>query len=192
MKDSWAEGRPVFNRLPLRGYQDNETVDALTVWVDEKLTDTAKLLEGLPGELSPSTCQDKWLDYLGFLVGLSGSYWDIEWSSSVKRAMITEAHRNWGRRGTIDSIRGILDIHGFEYKLWTSSSLRLSFTLPATFGSDNLRLFIRLPLRYQRTSKEFKEAGRTLRNYAPVLIEAKEVFDGFYLGFSKIGDPLFK
>lgn len=188
---SWHDDRPVFSQLPQVGYQDNPTVDWLTFWVDQKLVDKANQLQSIYTKLDPATTDAAWLDYLGFLVGLSGNYWDVKWSSTVKRQMITNAHSLWSSRGTLKSIKKVLDIQGLTYSIWTNGSLRLPLTLPSTFGRDDLRVYIRMPLKYQRASLEFKEASRTLRNYAPAIVKSEVVFDLFYLGFSRISDPLF-
>ncbi|MBW4558461.1 MAG: phage tail protein [Trichormus sp. ATA11-4-KO1] len=191
MNNQWHEGRPVFNRLPQTGYQDNLAVDWLTLWVDQKLSDKADQLQTLWTKLDPLTTTEDWLDYLAFLCGLSGVYYDTKWAVNIKRQMISQAHSLWSSRGTLASIRTVLDIHEIPYTIWNSGSLRLPFVLSATFGRDDLRLYVRLPLDYQRTSREFKEAQRTLRNYAPVIVDAEVVFERFYLGFSRIGEPLF-
>ncbi len=187
----YKDGRPVFFSLPSVGYQDNSAADYLTTWVDEKLVHIATLMENLHTKLDPETTDDIWLDYLAFLVGLSGAYWDTKWSSGVKRQMIAQAHSLWGRRGTLKAIQQVLDTHSLTYSIWTNGSLRLAFGLPTTFGRDDLRLYVRLPLVFQRTSNEFKEAARALRNYSPAIIKSAVVFERFYLGFSVLGDPVF-
>ena len=188
---TWQDGRPIYNRLPLKGYQDNLVADWLTLWVDEKLSGTASTLEAFWQNLIPETCPAVYLDYLGYLCGLSGQYWDTKWSTAVKRLMVANTHKFWSDRGTMLTIKSVLDIHRLTYTLWTNGALRLPFTLPNTFGTDDLRLYVRLPLIFQRTSQQFKEAQRTLRNYAPAVVKSAACFERFYLGFSYFSDPLF-
>jgi phage tail-like protein len=187
----YKDSRPVFYDLPQKGYQDNPVVDWLTLWYDEKIVQSATTLESFWQNLDPAIAPESYLDYLAFLCGLSGNYWDVKWSVDVKRLLIALAHSLWSSRGTLRAIRQVLDIHSLEYTIWTNGALRLSFTLPATFGKDDLRLWVRMPLKYQRSTPQFKEAQRTLRNYAPAIVKSGVCFNRFYLGFSVLNDPLF-
>lgn len=188
---AYYDGRPVLNNLPQKGYQDNDVVDWLTLWTDQKLSDTADIMESFWENLIPETCDETYLNYLAFLCGLSGPYWDPKWSTSVKRLMIANAHRFWSNKGTLNTIKEVLDIHSLDYTIWTNGALRVPFAIPAVFGRDDLRLYVRLPLIYQRLSTQFKEAQRTVRNYAPAVVGTKVCFERFYTGFSYIGDPVF-
>jgi phage tail-like protein len=209
----YKDGRPVFYDLPQKGYQDNPIVDWLTLWYDERIVQSATTLESFWQNLDPMVAPESYLDYLAFLCGLSGKYWDVKWTVPVKRSLISLAHSLWSSRGTLRAIKQVLNIQlstylydseGFlvddkgdylienpEYTIWTNGALRLSFTLPATFGKDDLKLWVRLPLKYQRSTQQFKEAQRTLRNYAPAIVKSGVCFERFYLGFSVLGDPLF-
>lgn len=189
----WHDGRPIFARLPLDGYQNNEAVDALTVWVDEKIISKAEQLQDFyTNYLNPDTCLSEALDYLAYLVGLSGEYWDKSWSDPVKRTFIKSAHPLlWSKRGTIDVISFILKTHGLAYQIWTDADLTMSFTMSATFGTTKLRFFVRLPVAYPRKGLEFREAQRTLRNFAPAVVQNKACYDYFRLGLSDWGDPMF-
>ena len=188
---AYYDGRPVLNNLPQKGYQDNDVVDWLTLWTDQKLSDTADIMESFWENLIPETCPESYLDYLAFLCGLSGPYWDPKWTIAVKRLMIANAHKFWSNKGTLQTIKDILDIHSLTYSIWTNGALRVPFAIPAVFGRDDLRMYIRLPLVYQRISPQFKEAQRTARNYAPAVVGTKVCFERFYTGFSYVGDPVF-
>lgn len=191
-KEAWSVGRPVYKRLPYNGYQDNSLVDHISNWVDFRLTQASVLAQNFYREVSPDTAQDASLDYLAWLVGMSGQYWDTTWSSSVKRAMIRLAHPVlWKNRGTEVVLRKVLDIHGIEYNIWTDGNLQLGFILPGTFGTPKLRFFLRLPLSYLRSGPVFREARRTVANFSPALVQKTVCYDRFYLGFSLLGDPLF-
>lgn len=189
---SWYDSRPVFSRLPERGFKDNAIADALTSWVDEKLTAKADQLQSFYLQLDPNTASEEYLDYLAFLVGLSGSYWDTEWSAQVKTSLIAASHSYlWTNRGTLGVIEFVLKTHGITYDIWQDGISILPFTLPKAFGANRLRFFVRLPLRYARTSQEWREVERTLQCYAPAVVQCKVCYQGFRLGFSKLGDALF-
>lgn len=185
--------RPVFNSLPEDGYRNNPTVDALTLWLDEKLASKATQMQNLWRDLcDPLTCYPEYLDFLAYLVGLSGSYWDTKWSTDVKRQLIAASHTKlWTLKGTAQLLLFVMQVHGIDCDLWTDGALVLSFAMPATFGSAQLRFYLRLPLKYKTDSKEWIEAQRTLRNFAPAIVEHEVCYDAFYIGFSDLGQPMF-
>lgn len=189
---SWETGRPILGRLPYKGYQDNPVADWATVFPDEKLVQTKALLEDFHLSLQPDTCPVDRLDYLGYLVGMSGPYWDIEWSSEVKRAMIRHAHGTlWPSKGTKVALNLILRIHNLPSELWTDGDLRLSFPLGGIMGKPKLRFYLRVPLEIPRGSRKWNEVERTRRNWAPAIVLSQVCYERFYLEFSQIGEPLF-
>lgn len=188
---AYKDGRPVFYDLPYVGYQDNEVVEWLTRWYDQKLVDTATLMETFWEKLIPEEAPEEYLDYLAFLVGLSGNYWDTNWAQGVKRKMIKAAHSLWSKRGSLEAIREVLGIHEIPYSFWSQGSLVVPFNVPGTFGVDDMTLYLRMPLTFSRTSRTWIEAQRTLKNYAPVMTKATLGYDFFYVGFSIIGERVF-
>jgi phage tail-like protein len=211
---TWHDGRPVYSRLPSRGYQDNPTVDHLTSWVDGELTAAAGALQAFWVNLDPFTAPEEYLDFLGSLCGMSGAYWDLKWDQIVKRQMISQSHKLWSSKGTLAAIRAVLDIHfstylydeldrpltafnayltsgEVKYSIWLQGALTISFDISQVFGRDDLRLYVLVPLEFSRKSRQFKEAERTLRNYAPAVIQSKVTYERFYLGFSQLSEPLF-
>lgn len=188
---AWHDGRPIFNRLPEKGYKDNPVADALTAWIDTKLLAKADQLQGFYRNLDPATAEEQYLDYLAWLVGLSGNYWDFAWSSEVKRSLIAASHNFlWANRGTLAVILFVLAVHGIAHDVRTDEATVLPFKMPRSFGVSQLRVFIRLPLKYPRLGVDWLEAQRTLNNYAPAIVQARVCYQGFKLGFSKLGDPL--
>lgn len=190
--NAWDSSRPIYDRLPRQGYGDNTPSDWVTAWADEELSKVADRAQEFYKQVDPVTADSKSLDFLAWLVGMSGEYWDTTWTDPVKRQMISLAYSLWKIRGTEASIRAVLEIHGMDHDIWQKSDLRLSFKFPGVFGKPDLRFIVRLPLKYHRAGKEFTEAQRTIRNFAPAVIEAKVAYKGFYLSFSRLGDPLFK
>jgi phage tail P2-like protein len=183
---------PLLDVLPYEGYKSNEIVVGLSAAVNADYYGVATLLQGMPAKLAPSTAPAEYLDYLAYLVGLSGSYWDSQWHVSIKRAMVAAAHTLWRTKGTIGCINQALAIQNIPYELWQTTQLKLPFTMPGTFYSRNLRFFIRLDLAYARTSREWLEAARVLRNYKPATVDGRVCYKGFKLGYSKLGEPLFR
>lgn len=184
--------KPLLNHLPIKGYQDNPDMRSLTSWVDAKYRDKVKQLEDFYLQLNPDTADDDMLDYLAYLVGLSGYYWDATWSAKVKRRMIALAYPVlWAKRGTLDCIRAALDVHELVYDIWVDGVNILPFYLPVTLSNPKLRFYIRLDSAYTRNGREWREAERVLNNYCPAVIKSAVTYKAFILGASVVGDPVF-
>lgn len=189
--EAWTLGSPVFRRLPEKGYRDNTVTQWIVTPVDEILTGVKTKLEGFYASLNPATCPDDYLDYVGFLMGYSDTYWDTLWSNEVKRQLCVEASSLWHRMGTHDTLQRVLTIHAIIHGIWVDGVLLMPFLMPGTMGTPKARVYVRLPLIYMRTGKKWLEAMRTVRNYTPAPINSKVVYDQFYLGFSVLGEPMF-
>ena len=192
-RDAWDQGRPVYSRLPNVGFRDNQVANWLTTWADEELVKVREVAQEFYRTLDPDLCPVGRLDYCAWFYELTGSYWDVRWSEQVKRDMIRSARSYlWLHRGTAQVVKKVLDIHGIAYSLWVPRALLVPFNLPGTFGGGALRWYLRLPIDYRRNGYQWKEAVRTVDNFAPVITKHKVVYRKFYLGFSVIGDPLFR
>lgn len=187
----WDKGKPVSARLPRDGYQNNPNVLALMSQPDYFLTSVKSIAEGFYAKLDPSVCPTDWLDYLGWLNGWSDEYWDTLWSSPVKRGLIAASNKVWSGLGQLSTLRFILDTHTIQYRIWASTSLQLSFSLPATFSTPKGVIYLRMPLKYIRGSRSFREAERTRQNFLPCTVLSATVYEYFYLGYSQMGEPLF-
>lgn len=183
---------PLLSILPEQGYQDNPLSAALTAPTDLKYAEVLALLESMSTKLTVDGCPEEMLDYLAYLVGMSGAYWDSTWSASVKRGFICNAAMLWRLKGTQRSIETALNIHGIVYKIWVGNRITLPSKLPTTFGKRTLRFFVRLPLTTGRTSYDYLEANRVLTNYKPVVTDGRVCYEQFKLGYSKMGEPVFK
>lgn len=186
--------RPTFERLPIKGYQDNVIADAVTSYYDGKLVEVGTAVETLYLKLNPDTCPESFLDWLGFMVGMVPPYYDYQWSVAVKRRAVKSANAIFRLRGTVAGVQKALDIHAFDYTLYTSNDLKLAFTFGAStskFGQKSNKARMVLPLRYQRQGYEFAEAQRVTDNYSAVVNPITPCYDRFYIGFSVFDDPLF-
>jgi len=182
---------PLLEKLPYEGYQTNETVIALCASVDKDYSDLATLLQSMTANLTPSTAPNSYLDYLAYLVGFSGAYWDNSWSVGVKRAFITEAHSLWRNKGTEATIRKVLGFHAIQYDMWMQTNLTIPFVIPGLFSKKSLKYYIRLPITYARVSTQWREAERTIKNFSPTVVESKVCYNAFILGYSVLGEPVF-
>lgn len=186
--------RPTFERLPVRGYQDNPVADALTQYYDEKLVAVGTQVENLYLNLNPDSCPESFLDWLAFMVGMVTPYYDVAWSISVKRKAVKSANDIFMLRGTLPGVKKALNIHNFDYTLYTSDDLKLAFVFggdTSKFGKRSETTRIVLPLKYNRNGYEFNEANRVSENYTSVANPVLPCYDKFYIGFSVFDDPLF-
>lgn len=186
--------RPVFERLPVRGYQDNPIADALTQYYDEKLVKVGTDIENLHTRLNPETCSPDTLDWLAYMVGMVQPYYSTGWEVPVKRKAVAWANTIFRQRGTIPGITKALTIHGFDFAIRTSDDLKLPFVFgnsTSKFGKKSNTAYITLPLVYPRGGYEFKEAKRVVDNYSAVVNPLRPCYDKFYIGFSVFDDPLF-
>lgn len=177
-KEAWDDSRPVYKRLPIEGFQNNEVVDWLTQQPDADLMSVKQEMETFYQKLDPVACPVAMLDYLGYLVGMSGEYWDLDWSEAVKRSMITNSFTFWENLGTLQTFTDVLDIHGLTYRVWQP-------------GLSNSRVYTGLPLTSVRNGAEWVETQRTVRNFLSVTTRNVVSYDQFYIGFSVIGEPVF-
>lgn len=186
--------RPVFSRLPQRGYQDNPIADALTDFYDSKLTEVGTAVQSLHTKLDPATAPESYLDWIAYLVGMVPPYYSTSWTVPVKRSIIAAANEIFRNRGTFKGLDNAIKPHNFTYDVFSSNDLRLPFTFDGTntrFGSVTDSVFIRLPLSYTRQGYEFREAKRAIVNYTSIVTPTKACYDRFYIGFSEIDDPIF-
>lgn len=186
--------RPVFERLPVRNYQDNPVVDSLLSYFDEKLVSTGTQAQDLYLKLNPVTCPPEYLDWLAFMVGMIPPQYDYKWTDSVKRLAVAKANDIFMMRGTADGIKKALDIHGFEYYLYTSDDIKLPFTfngISNKFGKKNSTAYILMPIKYPRNGYEYREANRVVDNYSAMMTPLRTCYDKFYLDFSVFDDVIF-
>jgi hypothetical protein len=182
----------ISSRLPEKGYRDNPTVIALCAFADSVTSETSSQLESFHRELAPATAKPESLDYLAYLVGFSGRFWDTAWAPEVKRSLISLAHGYiWPNRGSLKVIKRLLEILAVPADLWQAGRLILSFKMPGTFGTGALRFYVRLPISIRKSDRAWREGERILENYAPAFTKHAVVYERFYLGFSQIGDPMF-
>ena len=185
--------RPTFSRLPVRGYQDNVTADALLQFYDAKLVSVGQQVAALHSLLDPAIVPVAYLDWLAFMVGMVDPYYSLGWPVAVKRKAVLWANKIFENRGTLLGLKTAIDIHSLEYDVYSSDDLRLPFTFTAStrFGLISQTVYVRLPLKYARGGYEYQEAQRAVTNYTALVTPAAVCYDRFYIGFSAFGDPLF-
>ncbi len=186
--------RPVFSRLPQRGYQDNQIADALTDFYDSKLTEVGTKVSQLHTKLDPASAPVEYLDFIAYLLGMVSPYYVDSWTTEVRRSVLINAQKIFSNRGTFVGLDAALSPHNFEYDVFSSNDLRLPFTFDGAntrFGSVTDSVFVRLPLKYTRAGYQFREAQRAIVNYTSIVTPTKACYDRFYIGFSEIDDPLF-
>lgn len=185
--------KPYTELLPYRGYQDNPVLIKALTYFDEFVKSQRDFLQSFYLQLHPDTCEDKYLDLLAYLVGFSGEFWDAGWTPEIKRTLITNAHpRIWPERGRLDLIYWLIGVLGLDVLPWSSQPLVLPLKLPSKFGSHAYKVFLRVPFHYSRGMKLWNDVERLRRNYLPATTLSRTVYTTFKLGYSKVGEPVFK
>lgn len=148
MKTAWEQGRPIFRRLPICGYQDNTPVEWLTRWPDTESCNARLKIDHLRCQVDPRNCDSEWLDWLAQLAGYTGEYWDPVWPDSVKRELIANAYTAvWPNLGTQYCLDFVLDTLEIQH-YWNVGILQYELILPTEYQNKPkhriAELFLRL------------------------------------------------
>jgi P2-related tail formation protein len=113
-------GRPVYGRLPgVEGtYNNPDEPDTPAKWLtsgaDDMLSGTKHIVDNFYRTyLNPDTCYPPNLDWLAQHLGFVGGLWNLEWSNSTKRLLLSNAHVNrvsgsmWTQTPSLDTLRRI-------------------------------------------------------------------------------------
>lgn len=168
--EAWSTGRPILSRLP-EVYQDNEVSDYLTIYWDELLTSLKFKIDDLPRQLSPLTCDDKWLDFLAPLCGFTGNYWDTNWKPSSKRILLSNAYLFiWKNKGTRVVLSFVLNALEIEHLIWEGSNFILGVSQldKTSLGNAAWEYKILLPGKYKLNGYEFKLAEKINKLFGPL------------------------
>jgi hypothetical protein len=190
-REAWDAGRPIFNRLPEWGYQDNQAVDALTQWADMRLVEKRDILEQFWRTFVPALCPVERLEYAAYVVGFSGDLWRSSWSEPTKRAVLTVANDLLKARGSLQALQQIIAVLENPAKLWSGSALSLSFPMPGRFGSNAARVYLRMGRLVARESEEWRNAEYVVQQWVAAPVRSRVCYERFYLGLSVLGDPMF-
>lgn len=195
MTNSWELGQPIFKRLPVYGYQDNEDVEAITTPMDEFLIGVLDALHNVTDEWNPETCREDFLDYLAALCGFIDGYWDKGFPVEAKRKLIGESFATlWPNRGSRQAIEFVLEtLLGEEnVDVWTRGEFLLDVTsMPGELSQPEWEYYIRVKPVFPREGNEFRLAERINYLYGVAHCESRVVYDAFYLELSLLGDLLF-
>ncbi|AUT00915.1 hypothetical protein CLI64_11170 [Nostoc sp. CENA543] len=177
-KEAWDTGRPIFSRLP-DVYQDNQVADWLTVFFDELLVGTKTLVDSIPRQLNPTTCDAVWLDQIAPLFGFSSLYWDRGWPEASKRLLLANAYTIiWAKRGTRESISFVLDALNIQHEIWEGSSFILGSSQVSIdrLGDGAWEYKILLPRRYPFNGQEFQLARKINYLFGNVWCESEVTY----------------
>lgn len=193
---SWQEQQPIYKRLPAESeqYQGNPVVEWLCDPWDTMLVETRGKIESFYDDaLNPLTCKAENLDWLAQLCGFTGEYWDPQWSESIKRQLIAKSFDFiWVNKGTRALLEWLFLVFQIEAQIYQSGQFIAGVSVAGDMlGGDAFHYYIRLPLKYLRTSQQWQLVARLDRLYSPVYCESTVCFVAFFAGFSVVGDPVF-
>lgn len=176
--EAWSTERPIFSRLP-EVYQDNEVADWLTIYWDELLASLKYKIDDLPRQLSPLTCDDKWLDFLAPLCGFTGDYWDRDWKSSSKRLLLTNSYKFiWSNKGTRTVLSFVLNALDIDHTIWEGSKFVLGVSQLDidSLGTAAWEYKILLPNYYQYKGYEWKLAEKINKLFGPLWCGSEVIY----------------
>ena len=182
MSTYWESRKPIFERLPYIGYQDNPVVSWVTSYWDEFLCGLRDKVEGLPRQLDPLTCDAEWLDYLAPLLGFTRQYWSRSWSEDVKRSLLANSPFIWRNRGTLPVLNFVLEIFlgSGNFNVWQPGEFLAGITvLPGELGVPEWRYLIRLPETVRENGREFRIARLINKLYGVAHCNSAVVYDGY-------------
>lgn len=201
---SWQTGRPIYDRLPGQNEtynKENPTADdpAIADWLtspwDELLTGLRTTIDNIPQDmLDPATAKAENLDWLAQLCGFTGDYWDSNWPVAVKRSLIANSlNYIWENKGTRDLLEWLIALFELEASVYQVGSWLAGISVvgdPIGDVESVFQYYIVVSLDYLRTSTQWKLLERLNRLYGPVYSDSRVCYDGFYAGFSVVGDPI--
>lgn len=180
------------DRLPDKGYQDNQSVEWVLSHANHKISQWATLMETFHLQLSPVTCSDDKLDWLSQLYGFTGKYWNFQWSITQKRNILRLGLSFWRRKGTRSSIEQWVSALGLPIQVWTGDRLVLPFAMPATLTSPKFKIILRIPFSEVRGNQIWRESHRITEILTPITTPTYIGFDAFRVGYSQLGEPMFE
>jgi Phage tail protein (Tail_P2_I) len=154
---AWQNNRPVYDRLPGdRGaYQVNDPTNWITKYWDDFLVYQKTQVDLLLTQnLNPETCDEEFLDYLGFISGFTKDTWDRNWPPSAKRKLIKEAYTLiWLNPGSINSISFIISAFDIQNRVIKTGDFLIGISeVGDPIGDIYWDYTIFLPTRYQGTN----------------------------------------
>lgn len=140
--------------------------------------------------------QASYLDYIAYLVGLTGNYWMTSWDNEVKLTLLKNVADIQSYRGTLKSLLLVLAAQSLNAEVVTGNSpLVLPFQVygngASKLGISGSNLYLRYGSNVSRASREFIESQRAITSFVPDTCNARVCYDAFYAGLSVANDPVF-
>jgi phage tail P2-like protein len=198
-KTAWIiDKRPIYSRLPQisQRYKAENPANPgnwITQWFDELLVKTKASIDDLPRQLNALTCDADWIDFVAYLSGFSGEYWDKAWSMATKRAIASKANWIWSNKGTQEVLEYIIAAVGLSAVIWLADdgTFDVDNLDEISFGEPQYQYFIQVPFSYDRDGMSFRLAEKINRLYGPIVCDSAVCYDGIYLDYSEFGDAFF-
>lgn len=198
--DRWIKlKRPFYSSLPgiNRGYyweEGGNVTDWITKPFDDKLLATKALVDDLPRQLNPMTCDTEFLEFIAQLMGFSDGYWRSEWKEHQKRKLLSRAlNFVWRYKGSIEVLQWLLEIFDIDATVESYGGLFYAdLTLTDTpIEGNGFTYFVIVKPVYERNSEEFIQARWLINKFTPVWTEVILGYDQFYTDLSLTdGEPI--
>ena len=200
---SWENNAPIYGRLPgeseaYRKGEDNAeepVAQWLTTPWDALLCETRDKVNSFYQDfLNPLTAKPEHLDWLSGLCGYTSEYSLVEYPEAIKRQLIARAFDYvWINKGTKNLLEYLI-IQSFQVdaEIYLLGNFIADVSVVGdTLGGEAFEYYIRLPLKYLRTSKTWQLTERLNRLYGPIYCHSQVLYDRFYAGFSAAGELIF-
>jgi hypothetical protein len=182
--EAWADGRPVYNRLP-DAYQENEVADWLAYPSDYFLSEARRAVS--LDLFDPLEAPANWLDFLAACVGYTGEYWDAQWPESSKRILIARAFDYvWPNAGTLECLSFVLTTLGIPNSVRVANAFLIGISLIGDeIGYNPWNYEILVPRVIRATPTE-NLVRRINSLFGPCWCESSVIFDNSILNAPEI------
>jgi hypothetical protein len=167
--------------------------DWLTQPLDENLIAIKSVIKNFfQNYLDPDTAEATNLDWLAQLCGYVGEYWETQWSEQSKRTLLKNYCFVWESKGSRPCLEFLLNVFAISSKIYLLGEFLAGRNCAGeSLGGEALEYFLLLPLRYLRTSEEWRLASKINRLYSPCYVKSIVCYSQFTAGFSAVGEPVF-
>ena len=194
---TWQSNAPILKRLPAESeqYQGNPVVEALVTPWDELLVETKYRVDAFYQDfLHPPTAKSENLGWLGQLCGFTAEYALTEYPETIKRQLIARSFDYiWINKGTKNLLEYlIIQVFEIDAQIYLLGNFLADVNAAGdALSGEPFEYYIRLPLKYLRTSKTWQLTERLNRLYGPIYCHSQILYDRFYAGFSAAGELTF-
>lgn len=124
----------------------------------------------------PDLCDPEWLDFLAYLNGWGGDYWDGSWEPTIKRALIKNSDWVWRNQTTPAILPYLFGVFGLQATLkrsrgWILGPTPTGTKFPQTLSGDWKNVKIQVPANYKPSTREYQLVKQITETWKPAWVE---------------------